>query len=216
MGLAGTAANPIAATAAVFGLGTTFFDASVSTVVFQVGPATVRNIVVKSQDAYRDLVMSNIGLYHSRPDVIIGLQGYLQLCTPVAIESAVEAGASSISFDAKAGQKTSDPQPSLLQSSNTVPTREPAQVTIHTVVISSPKAQTTSTQKLMSWVFPKNKLNSENAGKLNAWMSSQHIDPSLNGKPWVELLSAGGEKGGSTPQQIELDRQQAINDIQIP
>ncbi len=139
MGLAGTGANPIAAMAAVFGLGTTVFDASVNTVVFQIGPAAVRNIVVNSQDAYRDAVMANITLYHSRPDVIIGLQGYLQLCTPVAIESAVEAGASAITFDLKPGATITDSQPpvrlglqgiplgaSPLLSGTVLPSTEPA------------------------------------------------------------------------------------------
>ena len=85
-----------------------------------------------------------------------------------------------------------------------------------TAVISSPIALSSTTQRIQAWVSPKGKLDPTNAAKLNSWMANQHIDVNLNGKPWVELLSPGGELGGSTPQQIEIDRKQAINDLHIP
>jgi hypothetical protein len=118
MGLTATPAAPIAGTAAAFGFAATLFDANVNSVLFQLEPSAIRNIVIKSEDAYRETTTSNLAIYQSRPDVLLGLQGYLRLCTPAAIEYAINQAASTSQFEAKPGQSKTDPSPGLLQTSS--------------------------------------------------------------------------------------------------
>jgi hypothetical protein len=117
LGLTHTPAAPIAITAAAFGLGASLFDADVNSVLFQLAPSGVRNIVIQAQDAYRDGVTSKPSLYQSRVDALLALQGYLRLCTPAAIEAAVNQAAATTQFTAKA-PTANDPAPSLQQTSS--------------------------------------------------------------------------------------------------
>jgi hypothetical protein len=117
LGLTLTPAAPIAITAAGFGLAASLFDADVNSVLFDLSPSGVRNIVVQSEDAYRDSVTSHADLYQSRSDALLALQGYLRLCTPAVIESAVNKAAETTQFVAKA-PTANDPAPSLQQTSS--------------------------------------------------------------------------------------------------
>ena len=92
MGLAGTAAIPIAITAAAFGLSASLFDAGVNSVLFTIEPSALRNIALQGRKNYLDAL--DLSKINSRPRMMIYLQGYLTQCSPAAIEANINNAAS--------------------------------------------------------------------------------------------------------------------------
>ena len=112
LGLAGASGTAVAATAAALGLGSILFEAATNTVLFQLEPSAVRNIVRESSDTYKAAVYQQAEVYQSRPDAILGLQGYLALCTPAAIEARVNKAAIERTFIRPKADE-GNPSPSL-------------------------------------------------------------------------------------------------------
>ncbi len=112
LGLTGASGTAVAVTAAALGLGSVLFEASANTVLFQLEPSAVRNIVRESSDAYKAAVFAQEHVYQSRPDAMLGLQGYLALCTPAAIEARVNEAATERTFERREGDKD-NPSPGL-------------------------------------------------------------------------------------------------------
>jgi hypothetical protein len=101
MGLADVAAVPIAIVATAFGLAGSLFDAGVGSVLFQVEPSALRNIVNQGRQAYLDGLAqrtNNFTAINTRPDMMIGLQGYLTQCSPAAIEANINNAANGSPF----------------------------------------------------------------------------------------------------------------------
>jgi hypothetical protein len=101
MGLADVAGVPIAIVATAFGLAATLFDAGVGSVLFQVEPSALRNIVIQGRQAYLNELAArtnNLVNINTRPDVMIGLQGYLTQCSPAAIEANINNAANGSPF----------------------------------------------------------------------------------------------------------------------
>ncbi len=153
LGLSGVAAGPIAITAAAFGLTASLFDASVTSVLFTLEPSALRNVVLQGQQRY--LKKTDFTQIRSRPDALIALQGYLNQCTPAAIEANVNrsaSGASSVS-------STDD-----AQADDAAVLAGPASVLITTY------GPDLNTPILRAFLFPSGTLNSANQTALLAAM----------------------------------------------
>ena len=101
MGLTGVGGVPIAIVATAFGLAGSLFDAGVGSVLFQVEPSALRNIVNQGRQAYLDGLAqrtNNFTAINTRPDMMIGLQGYLTQCSPAAIEANINNAANGSPF----------------------------------------------------------------------------------------------------------------------
>ena len=101
MGLTNVAGTPIAIVATAFGLAGSLFDASVGSVLFQIEPSALRNIVIQGRQAYLDGLVArtrNLADITTRPDVMIALQGYLTQCSPAAIEANINNAANGSPF----------------------------------------------------------------------------------------------------------------------
>jgi hypothetical protein len=101
MGLTDVAGIPIAIVATAFGLASTLFDAGVNSVLFQVEPSALRNIVVQGRQAYLDVLDAKTNHFtdiDTRPDAMIALQGYLTQCSPAAIEANINNAANGSPF----------------------------------------------------------------------------------------------------------------------
>ena len=101
MGLTNVAGMPIAIVATAFGLAATLFDAGVTSVLFQVEPSALRNIVIQGRLIYLDGLLQrthNLADINTRPDVMLGLQGYLTQCSPAAIEANINNAANGSPF----------------------------------------------------------------------------------------------------------------------
>ena len=112
LGLTGASGTAVGITAAALGLGSVLFEAVSNTVLFQLEPSAVRNIVRQASDAYKTAVFSQEHVYQSRPDAMLGLQGYLALCTPAAIEARVNEAAIESTFKRREGD-VNNPSPNL-------------------------------------------------------------------------------------------------------
>jgi hypothetical protein len=101
MGLTNVAGMPIAIVATAFGLAATLFDAGVTSVLFLVEPSALRNIVIQGRLIYLDGLLQrthNLADINTRPDVMLGLQGYLTQCSPAAIEANINNAANGSPF----------------------------------------------------------------------------------------------------------------------
>jgi hypothetical protein len=77
------------------------FDAGVGSVLFQVEPSALRNIVNQGRQVYLDGLAqrtNNFTAIDTRPDMMIGLQGYLTQCSPAAIEANINNAANGSPF----------------------------------------------------------------------------------------------------------------------
>lgn len=99
LGVTGVGGAAIAITSAAFGLASALFDASSQTVLFLIEPSAIRNVVVQAQGAHKTASLAAESSFTSRPDVVLGLQGYLSICTPAAIEASVNDAAAQRTFD---------------------------------------------------------------------------------------------------------------------
>ena len=196
MGLSGTPAAPIAATAAVFGYAGNLFDAQVNSVLFQLGAPAVQSIVNKSQGAYRTAVMANLDNYQSQPDVMLGLQGYLQLCTPVTIESAIDQASATANFQTQSDQ-AKNPQPLLTQTST-------APVDLGTVGAANYDQSKAVTQVLHQMgTLHGNQLKVMAQTMLptwNAWTPPPAFQALLTGNPTYKSAYQNWQKGGPAAQ----------------
>jgi hypothetical protein len=94
MGLSGVSSKAIGIAAAAFGLASSWFEASVNSVLFTIEPSALRNVALQGRQKYLDdLKQKNVKI-NSRPDTLIALQGYLTQCSPAALEANINNAAS--------------------------------------------------------------------------------------------------------------------------
>lgn len=88
LGLAGAATAPIGIVAAGFGLGSSLLDAAGAALLYELDPASVSELVVRERAAYR-----GAGTLQPPPTsegmLLAQVQGYVRICTPMAIEARV-------------------------------------------------------------------------------------------------------------------------------
>lgn len=94
MGLAGVTTTAIAITAAAFGLSASLFDASVNSVLFTIEPSALRNVVLRGRQSFLDKLVVDKVQIDTRPRAMIAVQGYLNQCSPAAIEANINNAAS--------------------------------------------------------------------------------------------------------------------------
>jgi hypothetical protein len=98
MGLTGVSSKAIGITAAAFGLASSWFDASVNSVLFTIEPSALRNVALQGRQKYLDdLKQKNVKI-NSRPDMLIASQGYLTQCSPAALEANINNAAAGSPF----------------------------------------------------------------------------------------------------------------------
>jgi hypothetical protein len=120
LGIAEASAKSIAITAAAFGFSSTAFDNLSGTVLFDLDPSAVKNLVDRSRAQYRAAVQArsnNLGketattaiapLATNRPDAMSLIQGYLSLCLPASIETQVNNAVASTDFEVDPATKGS-------------------------------------------------------------------------------------------------------------
>jgi hypothetical protein len=94
MGLSGVSSKAIGIAAAAFGLASSWYEASVNSVLFTIEPSALRNVVLQGRQKYLDdLKQKNVKI-NSRPDMLIVLQGYPTQCSPAAFEANINNAAS--------------------------------------------------------------------------------------------------------------------------
>lgn len=101
MGLTGAPGKAIAVVATALGLASTLFDSSVNSVLFQIEPSALRNVVIQGRQAYIEGLVKrtdNLRAIRTRPDMMIALQGYLTQCSPAAIEANINNAANGSPF----------------------------------------------------------------------------------------------------------------------
>lgn len=101
MGLTGAPGRAIAVVATALGLASTLFDATVGSVLFQIEPSALRNVVLQGRQLYIEQLASrtdNLRTVDNRPDMMLALQGYLTQCSPAAIEANVNNAANGSPF----------------------------------------------------------------------------------------------------------------------
>ena len=88
LGLAGAATAPIGIVAAGFGLGSSLLDAAGAALLYELDPASISELVVRERAAYR-----GAGALQRPPTsegmLLAQVQGYVRICTPMAIEARV-------------------------------------------------------------------------------------------------------------------------------
>lgn len=85
LGITGAPGMAIALVAVSFGLAANLFDAGVDSVLFTIGPPAVRAVAAKGRQAFlAGIVWDKVD---TRPRMMMVVQGYLNQCTPAAIES---------------------------------------------------------------------------------------------------------------------------------
>ena len=91
MGIAGAAAEAIAATATAFGFLTATADNFGSTVLFELEPSGIKTLVDRSRAQYRSAAQQRIKREEAKnqPAAMSLIQGYLALCLPASIETQV-------------------------------------------------------------------------------------------------------------------------------
>lgn len=101
MGLTGAPGKAIAIVATALGLASSLFDSSVNSVLFQIEPSALRNVVIQGRQAYIEGLIKrtdNLRSIRTRPDMMLALQGYLTQCSPAAIEANINNAANGSPF----------------------------------------------------------------------------------------------------------------------
>jgi len=147
MGVAGSSAKALAVVASAFGLTSEGLSIARESVLYKIDPAAIRILISEAQAQYKAAVKTNRGVYTSRSAAMSGLQGYLALCLPATLESAVNTAVANSRFVTLNGSGT---QPVLRQTSTDSSNLSPQQRKEKDLVLSplAPDPQTPEEQRV--------------------------------------------------------------------